>query len=180
MAEAVPNEKLRQYLRELTPEARALLATGLERALARGDNPPGASLILNELRGGARDTTRKMPPRLGNPQRLFFAPIDPFLRGYASINGTTGAYTAGSTANTTDVVKVTDGLGNSATASVSVGGGLTLSPSSASVAPRGSRSFTGRLVRRASKPAVAATHDALLSLPPNAPPMRRTITVTWL
>jgi MYXO-CTERM domain-containing protein len=59
-----------------------------------------------------------------------------------SINGTTGAYTAGPTASATDVVKVTDSLGNSATASVSVGGGLTLSPASASVAPRGSRSFS--------------------------------------
>jgi hypothetical protein len=78
MAE-MPNEKLRQYLRELKPEARALLATELERALARGDNPPGAALILEQLRGEARDTGRKMPPRLGNPQRLFFAPIDPFL-----------------------------------------------------------------------------------------------------
>lgn len=78
MAE-MPNEKLRQYLRELTPEARALLVTELERALARGDNPPGASLILGELRGEAQDTGRKMPPRLANPQRLFFAPIEPFL-----------------------------------------------------------------------------------------------------
>ena len=48
MAEAVPNEKLRQYLRELTPEARSLLAAELERALLRGDEPPGAKLILDE------------------------------------------------------------------------------------------------------------------------------------
>jgi hypothetical protein len=79
MAEAVPNEKLRQYLRELTPEARALLAAELERALLRGDDPPGASLILEELRSEARDTGRKMPARVGNPQRLFFAPVEPFL-----------------------------------------------------------------------------------------------------
>ena len=36
MAEAVPNEKLRQYLRELTPEARALLAAELQ-ALEQGE-----------------------------------------------------------------------------------------------------------------------------------------------
>jgi hypothetical protein len=79
MAEAVPLEKLRQYLRELKPEARALLAAELERAQLRGENPPGASMILEELRAEARESNRKQPPRLGNPQRLFFAPIDPFL-----------------------------------------------------------------------------------------------------
>ena len=55
MAEAVPNEKLRQYLRELTPEARALLAAELERARLRGENPPGADMILEELRADTRD-----------------------------------------------------------------------------------------------------------------------------
>jgi len=78
MAEAVPNEKLRQYLRELTPEARALLAAELERARLRGENPPGADMILEELRVETRDTGRKLP-RLGNAQRLFFAPVEPFL-----------------------------------------------------------------------------------------------------
>ena len=67
MAE-MPIDKLRQYLRELTPEARALLATELERALARGDNPPGAAMILEELRGEARESGRKMPPRVVNPR----------------------------------------------------------------------------------------------------------------
>ena len=78
MAEAVPNDKLRQYLRELTPEARALLAAELERAMLRGDEPPGASFILDELRSEARNSGRKMP-RVGNPQRLFFSPLEPFL-----------------------------------------------------------------------------------------------------
>jgi len=78
MAEAVPNEKLRQYLRELTPEARALLAAELERARLRGENPPGADMILEELRADTRDTSRKLP-RLNHAQRLFFAPIEPFL-----------------------------------------------------------------------------------------------------
>ena len=78
MADAVPNEKLRKYLRELTPEAQGLLAAELERALLRGEEPPGASLILNHLRSEARSAGRKMP-RPGNPQRLFFAPLEPFL-----------------------------------------------------------------------------------------------------
>jgi hypothetical protein len=80
MAEAVPNEKLRQYLRELKPEARALLAAELEKAQLRGENPPGASMILEELRADARENPRRpMPQRLGNPQRLFFQPLEPFL-----------------------------------------------------------------------------------------------------
>ena len=54
MADAVPSEKLRQYLRELKPEARALLAAELERALLRGEEPPGAALILKQPGTGSR------------------------------------------------------------------------------------------------------------------------------
>jgi hypothetical protein len=78
MAEALPNDRLRQYLRELKPEARALLAEELERAALRGDEPPGASAILEELRAGARHDGRRFS-RVGNPQRLFFMPVEPFL-----------------------------------------------------------------------------------------------------
>lgn len=75
----VPIERLRQYLRELSPEARAMLATEVERALARGDAMPGASLILDELRNEASREGRQLPPRFGNAQRLFFAPFEAFL-----------------------------------------------------------------------------------------------------
>jgi hypothetical protein len=78
MAEGLPIEKLRQYLRELKPEARALLAGELERALLRGDEPPAADFLLEELRGEVRGRGRKLP-RVGNPNRLFFAPVEPFL-----------------------------------------------------------------------------------------------------
>lgn len=78
MADALPNERLRQYLRELKPRARALLAGELERAVLRGERPPGAAVILEELRNDARKDGRKLP-RIGNPQRLFFAPVEPFL-----------------------------------------------------------------------------------------------------
>lgn len=48
-------EKLRGYLRELKPAARALLLAELERKQSRGDGPPGVDLVLQELRsaGGA-------------------------------------------------------------------------------------------------------------------------------
>jgi len=78
MADAVPIEKLRQYLRELKPEAKSLLAAELERALARGEDPPGAEMILAELRGEARGSGRSAP-RPGSPQRLFLTPLEPFL-----------------------------------------------------------------------------------------------------
>jgi len=78
MADAPPNDKLRNYLLELKPQARALLATELERALLRGEAPPGASAILEQLRKTARREGRKLP-RVGNPQRLFFGAVEPFL-----------------------------------------------------------------------------------------------------
>src|ERR1051325_6170153 len=78
MADAPPSEKLRQYLLELKPQARALLASELERAVLRGEAVPGASVILAHLRKPARQEGRKLP-RIGNAQRLFFAPIEPSL-----------------------------------------------------------------------------------------------------
>jgi hypothetical protein len=77
MADAA-KEQLRDYLRELKPAARSLLATELERAQLRGESPPGASLILETLREAARREGQRLP-RVGNPQRLFFAPIEPFI-----------------------------------------------------------------------------------------------------
>src|SRR5688500_15871553 len=78
MADALPNEKLRHYLRELKPAARELLTSELERAQWRGESPPGAASILATLRSEARSESRSLP-RVGNPQRLFFAPFEPFV-----------------------------------------------------------------------------------------------------
>src|SRR6185295_19183456 len=77
MADAA-KERLRDYLRGLKPEARALLAAELERAQLRGEDLPGAAFILEALRDTTRRDGRKLP-RVGNPQRLFFAPLEPFL-----------------------------------------------------------------------------------------------------
>jgi hypothetical protein len=82
MAEAA-KERVRDYLRELKPEARALLAAELERAQLRGEDPPGAAFILEALRDATRATSRKLP-RVGNPQQLFFAPLEPFLVDHAT------------------------------------------------------------------------------------------------
>lgn len=58
-----------------------------------------------------------------------------------SIDASTGAYTAGATGGAIDVVKVVDAAATSATASVTVTAGVSIAPPSATVPPRGSRSF---------------------------------------
>jgi hypothetical protein len=63
---------------------------------------------------------------------------------HGSINMMTGAYTAGATPNTTDVVVATDSASpaHAVSATVSVGPGVSLSAPPASVPPRGTVSFT--------------------------------------
>jgi hypothetical protein len=77
-SDGLPVERLRQYLCDLKPEARVLLIAELERGLLRGDETPGTDLVLQELRRTMRGTGQS-PPRIGNPARLFFNPIEPFL-----------------------------------------------------------------------------------------------------
>ncbi|HEY4183670.1 MAG TPA: MYXO-CTERM sorting domain-containing protein [Polyangia bacterium] len=59
-----------------------------------------------------------------------------------TINGSTGAYTAGTTASVSDVVTATDSLGNTALVTIMVGAGITASPATTTVAPRGTRMFS--------------------------------------
>jgi hypothetical protein len=70
-------DKLRAYLRELTPGAQALLIGELERGLLHGTSPAGAELVLAELRRTSRNGQSKS--RLGDPIRLFYQPLEPFL-----------------------------------------------------------------------------------------------------
>jgi hypothetical protein len=74
----LPAERLKTYLRELKPEVRAMLVAEVERGLERGQDIPGSDLILAELRSGIRGAGRSFT-RPGDPGRLFFAPLDPFL-----------------------------------------------------------------------------------------------------
>ncbi len=71
-------EKLRGYLRDLKPAARALLMGELERTLLRGEDLAGAEVILAELRRELRDGVSDAE-RVGEPARLFFKPLEPFL-----------------------------------------------------------------------------------------------------
>ncbi|MFL5266558.1 MAG: hypothetical protein ACJ8AH_08180, partial [Stellaceae bacterium] len=83
MAEDLPLDKLRTYLRELKPEARALLLAEVERAQLRGHRVPAADFLLEELRrdvrGGRAETASELADRIGTPARMFFAPLEPFL-----------------------------------------------------------------------------------------------------
>jgi hypothetical protein len=76
--DGLPVERLREFLGDLKPEARALLIAELERGLLRGDEMPGTNLVLQELRQTMRQSGRP-PPRIGNPARLFFRPLEPFV-----------------------------------------------------------------------------------------------------
>ena len=78
MADAGTIERLRQYLRELSPQARSLLVSEFERCLLRGDDIAGAELVLQQLRRILREQ-REGAPRVSQPARLFFAPLEPFL-----------------------------------------------------------------------------------------------------
>ena len=78
MAEALALEKLRTFLRDLTPDARALLLAEIERSEQRGEPIPAAEFLLQELRGDARPPGREAD-RATMPARLFFAPLDPFV-----------------------------------------------------------------------------------------------------
>jgi hypothetical protein len=71
-------ERLRDYLRTLRPEARAMLAAELERNMLRGEEAAGSELILEELRRAIRVAAQPVM-RIGDAARLFFAPVEPFL-----------------------------------------------------------------------------------------------------
>jgi hypothetical protein len=78
-----PLERLRVYLRQLSPAARALLIAELERAMLRGDDVPGGDIVLQEVRRAMRDTDGAAP-RIDNAARLFFRAIEPFVVADAS------------------------------------------------------------------------------------------------
>jgi hypothetical protein len=83
MAGADTIERLRQFLRELAPQARSMLVGEIERSLLREEQAAGADaalheLLLQELRRVVRDQ-RAGVPRIGSAGRLFFKPLEPFL-----------------------------------------------------------------------------------------------------
>lgn len=75
---ALPLDRLRQFLRELSPGSRALLVVELERAVLRGEEIPGGDMLLQEVRAALRDSGERAQ-RMGAPARAFFRPLEAFL-----------------------------------------------------------------------------------------------------
>jgi hypothetical protein len=71
-------ERLRDYLRTLKPEARAMLVAELERSVSRGEESAGNELILQELRRAIR-VEGQPQARMDNAARMFFVSVEPFL-----------------------------------------------------------------------------------------------------
>jgi hypothetical protein len=71
-------ERLRQFLRELSPGARSQLIGELERSLLRGEGVAGADLVLQELRRIIREQ-RDGAASIENSARVLFEPLEPFL-----------------------------------------------------------------------------------------------------
>ena len=71
-------ERLREYLQDLSREARAMLIAELERAMLRGQGDAGNELVLQELRRVIRGESPPTP-RVGNAARWFFMPVEPLL-----------------------------------------------------------------------------------------------------
>lgn len=59
-----------------------------------------------------------------------------------TINGNTGEYRAGATGGVSDTVRVVDSLGNQATVTVTIAGGLLITPAAPSLAPRARQTFS--------------------------------------
>ena len=71
-------ERLRQFLRELSPGACSLLISELERSVLRGEEVTGADLVLQELRRILREQ-RDDALRIEDSAQLLFKPLEPFL-----------------------------------------------------------------------------------------------------
>lgn len=78
MANAETIERLRHYLRALSPTARGLLIGELERSILRGESNAAADFVLHQLRHIMREH-RESGTRLSETARLFFRPLEPFV-----------------------------------------------------------------------------------------------------
>lgn len=110
----------------LTSTAQIDVGPGVSIVPTSPTTPPKSSLALAAVGGSGTGFTWSLPSNNSG----------------GSINASTGAYVAGGTPNVTDVVWVTDSLGNTASTSVKVGNGVTIAPTSAAVPPKGAVAFS--------------------------------------
>ncbi len=69
-------DRITEYLKQLTPHARSNLLSELERLELCGLEIPGAAAILEKLRAEFRNAGQTQNR---NPQRYFYAPVEPLL-----------------------------------------------------------------------------------------------------
>src|SRR3954449_7314312 len=74
-------ERLRDYLVQLPPQSQALLMREFERSIERGEDTVVATFVLEQLRKVVRgaDEDEAVRPRIEDPARLLFRPLEPFL-----------------------------------------------------------------------------------------------------
>ena len=72
-------ERLTEYLVQLPPQSQALLMREFERALERGEDTTVATCVLEQLRKIVRGADEEVRPRIDDPARLLFRPLEPFL-----------------------------------------------------------------------------------------------------
>jgi len=90
-------DRIGDYLRQLTPQARSSLLIELERLEACGAAVPGAAPLLENLRAEFRKS-EKTHHRVANPSRHFFNPIEPLLVDGAPEHENSGRILRGSLA----------------------------------------------------------------------------------
>jgi hypothetical protein len=92
-----PIERMRQYLGQLTPQARGRLLTEAERLQLCGDDTTGFEVIVAELRTEFRSKEQSNDPA-GHPSRYFFQPLEPILTEHAPERTNFGMIARGSLA----------------------------------------------------------------------------------
>jgi hypothetical protein len=90
-------DRIGEYLRQLTPQARSSLLVELERLEACGADVPGAATMLEMLRAELREGGQSHD-RIANPSRHFFNPVEPLLVDGAPEHENSGRILRGSLA----------------------------------------------------------------------------------
>jgi hypothetical protein len=93
--EEAPIDRVREYLRQLSPQARSRLLAEIERLQMCGDDIPGTEALLVELRAEFRKDGQTHD-RIGNPSRFFFQPLEPLLIDRAPEHANAGQISRGS------------------------------------------------------------------------------------
>jgi hypothetical protein len=89
-----PN-RIQEFLQRLTPPVRSNLLNELERLELCGAEIPGSATVVEKLRAEFRPGGQS-PARMGNPQRYFFAPLEPLLVNGAPEHANSGRVQRGS------------------------------------------------------------------------------------